>query len=472
MPELTRPTPAELDSMSHAEKDALILGLFDVLARYEQRLSEVEGKVEKTSRNSSQPPSSDGIKKGPAKPRHPGEKPLGGQPGHRGATREMVDDPDAVQELRPSGFCSCGAGLNGLPARAGERRQQIEIPEPQTVVTEFRQMWVECPACGQEHGGEFPAGVTPNVSFGPRLKAYAVGLVEGHFVALERTCAIIADQYGVQPSDGAVQNWIIKAGQLLADDHAANRQSILDAEVAHFDESGMRIGGKLNWLHVAVTETAVYYTVHPKRGQAAMDAAGLLPHFQGNAVHDHWKSYWSYTHCTHSLCNAHHLRELRYCQELTGHFWPFALRRLLVEGQEAVVAARAAGQTTLESGYVADLLARYDQQVKNGLAAYPVRPPEPGRKGRVKQHEATNLLLRLRDYKTQVWRFLTDWRVPFDNNRAERMVRPAKVKLKVIGGFRALGGSTAFCILRSVWETNKLNGINPFDTIRLAFEGR
>jgi len=265
---------------------------------------------------------------------------------------------------------------------------------------------------------------------------------------LERASAIIADQDGVQPSDGAVQHWIIKAGPLLADDHAANRPSILDAEVAHFDASGMRVGGKLNGLHVAVTETAVYDTVHPKRGQEAMDAAGLWPHFQGNAVHDHWKSYWSYTHCTHSLCNAHHRRELRYCQELTGHCWPFALRRLLVEGQEAAVAARAAGQTTLESGYVADLLARYDRQVKNGLTAYPVRPPEPGRKGRVKPHEATHLLLRLRDYKTPVWRFLTDWRVP------------------------RLGGSTAFCILRSVLETNTLNGINPFDTLRLAFEGR
>ena len=119
-----------------------------------------------------------------------------------------------------------------------------------------------------------------------------------------------------------------------------------------------------------------------------------------------------------------------------------------------------------------ELLARYDQQMQNGLAACPVRPPDPGRKGRVKQHEATNLLLRLRDYKTQVWRFLTDWRVPFDNNLAERQVRPAKVKLKVTGGFRAFGGAAAFCILRSVWETNKLNGINPFDTLRLVFEGR
>lgn len=472
MSDLKRPSQAELDRMSSAEKDALILSLFDVLDRHERRLKELEGKVDKNSRNSSKPPSSDGLKKGPAQPRRPGEKPVGGVLGHAGATREMVDHPDRIEELRPHGRCTCGASLDGLAARLGERRQQIEIPQPKAIVTEFRRLWVACPACGLEHGGEFPADVTPHVSFGPRLKAYAVGLVQGHFVALERTCEIIADQYGVQPSDGAVQNWIVKAGQLLATDYAASRQSILKAEVAHFDEGGMRVNGKLHWLHVAASSASVYYTVHAKRGQEAMDAAGLLPEFRGHAVHDHWKSYWAYTQCSHSLCNAHHLRELRYCEELTGHFWPIALRHLLIEGKEAVAEARAAGKTALEPAQVETLLARYDEQVENGLAACPIRPPEPGRKGRVKQHEATNLLLRLRDYKDHVWQFLTDWRVPFDNNLAERAVRPAKVKLKVIGGFRAVGGSETFCILRSVWETNKLNAINPFETLRLVFEGR
>jgi transposase len=223
---------------------------------------------------------------------------------------------------------------------------------------------------------------------------------------------------------------------------------------------------------VAATGTAVHYTVHAKRGQEAMEAAGILPDFRGHAVHDHWKSYWAYRGCSHSLCNAHHLRELRYCEELTGHFWPIAARRLLIEGKEAVAEARAAGKTALEPEQVEELLARYDEQIRNGLAACPMRPPDPGRKRRVTQHEATNLLPRLRDHKDQVWRFLIDWRVPFDNNLAERAVRPVKVKLKVIGGFRAMGGSQAFCILRSIWETNKLNSINPFETLRLAFEGR
>jgi transposase len=472
MPELKRPTQTDLDRMSHAEKDALILSLFDVLEEFGRRLKELEGKVEKTSRNSSKPPSSDGLKKEAAKPRRKGERPVGGVPGHKGATLERVADPDRVEELCPQGFCQCGACLEGLEAVAGERRQQIEMPEPKATVTEYRQMRLDCPGCGRVHVGEFPPSVTPHVSYGPRLKAYAVGLAQGHFVGLARVCEIVADQCGVQPSDWSVQQWIVKAGQLLAPRYEAGRQAVAAAEVAHFDESGMRINGTLHWLHVAATGTAVHYTSHPKRGREAMDAADILPGFQGVAVHDHWKPYRVYTHCSHALCNAHHLRELNYCEELTGHWWPVELRRVLLDAKDAVADAQAAGLAALEPAQLAGLQARYDEQVKNGLDAWPVRPPEPGgKKGPAKQHDATNLLLRLRDYKDQVLRFLTDWRVPFDNNLAERMVRPVKVKLKVIGGFRAVGGADAFCVIRSVWETSKLNGLNPFDTLRLAFGG-
>lgn len=362
--------------------------------------------------------------------------------------------------------------LEGLAAVAGERRQQIEMPEPRATVTEYRQMRVECPGCGRAHAGVFPPSVTPNVSYGPRLKAYAVGLAQGHCVGLERVCASVADQCGVQPSDGSVQPWIVKAAQRLAPEYEAGRPAVAAAEVAHFDESGMRVNGTLSWLHVAATGTAVHDTAHPKRGREAMDAAGILPGFQGIAVHDHWKPYRVYTHCSHALCNAHHLRELNDCEALTGHGWPVELRRVLLDAKEAVADAQAAGLTALEPTQRAALLARYDAQIQIGLAAWPVRTPEPGgNKGPAKQHDATNLLLRLRDYKDQVLRFLTDWRVPFDNNLAERRVRPVKVKLTVIGGFRAVGGADAFCVIRSVWETSKLNGLNPFDTLRLAFEG-
>ena len=465
---LQRPTQADLDSMSHAEKDALIWLLFEAVASLESRLKELEERVEKTSRNSSKPPSSDGLRKGAAEPRRRGEKPSGGQAGHPGETLRMVESPDVVVDVRPSVVCVCGRELSEQEAVLKERRQRIDLPEPRVIITEYRQWSVPC-ACGRERCEAFPGDVTPNVSYGPRLKAYAVGLVEGHFVSLERVTQILADQYGVSPSDGTVQAWVKQAGERLADDYEATRVAVLEADVGHFDESGMRVAGALHWLHVGAGERAVHYSTHPKRGQEAMEAAGILPFFKGCAVHDHWKSYWHYRDATHALCNAHHLRELLYMAESTGHWWPVALRQALLEGLEAVKQAQAQKRTALDPAFVAGLLARYDEQVANGLAAFPVKPPDPDDQRCRKQHPATNLLVRLRDCKTEVWRFLTDWRVPFDNNRAERTVRPVKVKLKVSGGFRSEAGAKAFCILRSVWETSRLNGRNPFEVLRTAF---
>ena len=470
MKNLKRPTQTELDAMSHAEKDALILKLFDWLEEFEERLNKLENKIVKDSNNSSKPPSSDGLKKGAAQPRQSGEKSNGGQKGHQGATRRMVENPDVIETLYPTGLCACGADLTKQAATLKERRQQIDIPEPKTITTEYRQMQVRC-HCGLHHCGKFPVNVTPNVSYGARLKAYSVGLVQGHFVALERTSEIIRDQYGIQPSGGTIQKWSLQAADYLAADYAANQQAIVNAKVANFDESGMRINGKLHWLHVATAPPYVHYSVHEKRGHLAMDAAGILPGFTGIAVHDHWKPYWHYSDCHHALCNAHHLRELRYCEQLTGGTWAVELRHLLVEGKKAVAAAQAEGQMALTTEKVADLLSRYDQQIAIGLAEFPIRPHESGKKGRTEQHVATNLLIRLSDFKTEVWRFLTDWFVPFDNNQAERMVRPVKVKLKVTGGFRAMGGSEAFCVIRSIWETTKFNHANPFDRLRMVFVG-
>ena len=465
---LQHPTQTELDRMNSAEKDALILQLFDALEQLQRRVEELEGQLKKNSRNSSKPPSSDGLSKKPAQPRRPGGRPSGGQPGHPGQTRRMVEHPDEVVDLVPSGCCSCGRELDGQSSRVKERRQQWDIPPATIYVTEFRQHEVEC-ACGQCHCGAFPAGISPNVSYGPRIKAYAVGLIEGHFVGLQRTGEILGDHYGISPSDGTLQSWILQASVRLNAAYEAGGEQIRAAEVAHFDESGMRVGGKLHWLHVAATEQAVYYSTHEKRGREAMDAAGILPGFQGCAVHDHWKPYFGYTTLSHALCNAHHLRELRAVEDATGHWWPVALRGLLIEGKQAVTAAQQAGRQALEPAQVESLLERYDQQLARGLKCFPVKPPDADDKRRTKQHPATNLLCRLRDFKTEVWRFLTDWQVPFDNNAAERLVRPVKVKLKVIGGFRAVGGAQAFCVLRSIWETSKLNGQNPFEVLRGAF---
>jgi transposase len=258
----------DLDRMSHAEKDALIMTLFDGFGDLRRRVEDLEGQRQRSSRNSSKPPSSDGLKKKPAQPRKRGEKPNGGQPGHPGQTCRMAEQADAVVDLKPHGHCACGQALADLPGTLKERRQQWDIPPPRILITEYRQHQVACP-CGHVHCGEFPAGITPNVSFGPRIKAYAVGLIDGYFVGLQRTAEILQDQYGVRPSEGSLQRWIVQASERLMPVYAAAGRMIQAAKVGHFDESGMHVAGHLRWLHVAASETAVHYSTHENCGREA-----------------------------------------------------------------------------------------------------------------------------------------------------------------------------------------------------------
>ena len=471
MERLKRPTQQELDAMDHAQKDALIFKLFDIVEQLDKRVTELENRLKKNSQNSSKPPSADGLRKGAAQPRVRGQNPSGGQKGHVGKTLKMTASPDVVETLLPqTSVCSCGLKLNPLGARFKQRRQQVEIPKPQAIVTEYRQMAIIC-ECGVEHLGQFPATVAPNISYGPRLKAYATGLVNGHFVSLERTSEIIFDQYAIKPSCGSIQKWNEQLGDSLQPVYETIAGNIALSPVVNFDESGMRVDGHLHWLHVAATKNQVHYSHHSKRGQDGMDAGGILPTFQGIAVHNHWLPYFHYQTCQHALCNAHHLRELRYFEQTTGEDWPIEMRQLLIETNKAVATAKANGEAALSPDYLEDLQQRYDLQVEAGLKAHPIKPPDPTKRGRTKQSPETNLLMRLKDFKIEVLRFSQNFNVPFSNNRAERLVRPVKVKLKVTGGFRAAFGSDAFCIIRSIWETSKLNRQNPFEQLRLAFIG-
>lgn len=471
MERLKRPTQKELDAMDHAQKDALIFKLFDIIEQLDRRVTELENRARKNSQNSSKPPSADGLKKGAAQPRVRGQNPSGGQKGHAGKTLTMTDFPDVVEILLPQAqTCRCGLALNPLDATLKQRRQQVEIPKPKAIVTEYRQLAITCD-CGVEHLGQFPPSVTPNISYGPRLKAYATGLVNGHFVSLERVSEIIFDQYAIKPSSGSIQKWNEQLGECLRPDYDTIAGHIAQSPVANFDESGMRVDGQLHWLHVGASENQVHYSHHSKRGQDGMDAGGILPQFQGIAVHDHWLPYFHYQTGQHALCNAHHLRELRYFEQTTNEDWPLAMRQLLIEANKAVIQAKATGDATLSIDYLNDLQQRYDLHVEAGLKAHPIQPPDPTKRGRTKQSSETNLLIRLKDFKTEVLRFSQNFDVPFTNNQAERLVRPVKVKLKVTGGFRAAFGSDAFCVIRSIWETSKLNHQNPFEQLRLAFIG-
>jgi transposase len=282
---------------------------------------------------------------------------------------------------------------------------------------------------------------------------------------------LLGDFYGHAPAEALVQKANAAVVDGIVPSLEVTKQQLIGSDVVHFDESGLRVEAQLNWLHVASTDYLTYYTVHPIRGQDGMKAMGILPAFTGRAVHDCWRSYFTFDNCQHALCNAHLLRDLLFIVEQYEQDWAEEMFKLLLD-IKATVDAAPADQMSLASQRLAHFEHRYDELITQGLAANPppVAPP-PKKRGRKKQSPPKNLLDRFQEHKSKVLAFMYDFRVPFDNNLAERDVRMVKIKQKVSGAFRTRAGAETFCAIRSYISTVRKHGLNVIDAIHDALTG-
>jgi transposase len=330
---------------------------------------------------------------------------------------------------------------------------------------------VGCPACQHLTPGAFPPEADEPVQYGPRLGALVVYLRAYQLLPSARTQELLADLFGVAPSEGTLDRIVGRAAVALDPVVQQIREAVAAAPVAHFDETGCYVEDARYWLHVACTAKLTYYFVHAKRGQAGSNAAGVLPTFAGIAVHDAYASYWAYG-CGHALCNAHLLRELLFLSERPQQAWAQDVAVLVRAMLAATTAAQAAGSAALPAAQVAAFIARYDELVNTGWAANPVQQRAADQaRGRVKQSAATNLLRRLRDHAAEVLRFMVDLQVPFDNNQAERDIRMMKVQQKIAGRFRSAAGAHAFCQIRSYISTLRKQAQHLLSALEQVFRG-
>ncbi len=436
------------------------------------RVKELEDRGHTSSHNSSKPPSSDGLRRPPRSQRQSSGKKPGGQPGHVGSALHMVEEPDHVITHSPAVCAGCQASLVAVPVQGYERRQVLDLPPRRLEATEHRAEEKTCPACQDRTRGMFPPEVTTRVQYGPQLKALLVYLLTYQLLPYERASEVVADLFGASLSEGTLQAAVETCAETLAEVEAQIKGQLCAEDVLHNDETGVRVAGKLQWLHVTSTAQLTHYAVHATRGSVAMTALGILPTFAGTSVHDGLAAYRQYD-CAHALCNAHHLRELTAVEEHDHQPWATYMKELLVAIKDHVAQQRTAGQDRIASAVRQDFVQRYQEIVAAGVAANAPSDPGPGppRRGRVKQSKAKNLLDRLSAHQAAVLAFMDDWRVPFDNNQAERDLRMVKVQQKVSGCFRTPQGAETFCRIRGYLSTLRKHGEQLLPALHRVFTG-
>lgn len=444
-----------------ADLEAEVVRLQAEVVRLQAENAELRRRLEMNSQNSHKPPSSDGYRKKRVQPALPkGEKrALGGQVGHKGKTLRQVDKADRVEVHLPERCAICGRVVSADEAHeVVSKRQVFDLPEPKLEVTEHRLGQVEC--CGQPQCGEYPAYVSSSVQYGPGVRALVTKLSVDHRMPLEQISRLFTDLYGYGLNSETVETALEQGYERSEPLEAATMEQLKQADVAHFDETGLRIAGKLHWLHTAGNAWYTHLFVHEKRGKAALRSEGsVLKDFTGYAIHDCLAAYFEFTQSQHGLCEAHIVRELHALIEDRSS-WAVAMRAFLFALYDC--------ERPLQGQEAEDARQQYRQILSQAEQEEPPPQPKAG-KGRPKNTPGRNLLRRLQQHEDAVLAFALVEGVPFTNNQAERDLRPAKVKQKVSGCFRTGQGAKVYARLQAVISTCRKQERNVFSVLRDLF---
>lgn len=443
------------------ECHSLIRNLLSIIEKMQTEIDELKARLNENSRNSNRPPSSDGFRQTKsAMPKNKGQR--GGQGGHLGKTLKPVAEPDLVIDCEPQ-KCQCGASTFVSQVQIAESRQVFDLPEPRLEVVEYRRLKRQC-QCGEMVSGKFPEGVLAPVQYGVKVQAMVTLLSVQGCLSHRKIGQLFGDLYGYELNEATTQAMLNRSADKMPVEEI--KAALIESAVVNLDETGIREGGKLKWLHNTSTAELTYQFVHQKRGRGALQSElSILPEFKGVGVHDCWASYFGFGEMQHAICNAHILRELTGIIETGESKWGLQMKELLLEMYEKSEYGKGVIKEIgeYEKSYAAIIRAGEKEEP----AAKKTHP-----KGKWKRTKGRNLLARLSQYADSVLRFGKQAEVPFTNNQAERDIRPVKVKQKVSGGFRSASGSRSYTRIYSFISTMRKMKRQVFQELRSVIEGK
>jgi transposase len=412
------------------------------IAVLQAQLHEALRRLQQNSSNSDKPPSSDGPGKKPSPKKPPSGRPQGGQKGHKGSARSLVDNPDKVVPCKPDVCACCGLPLTGNDP-APERHQVTELPEVKPLVIEYQRHTLRCDGCGSSTKGAFPQGVSYRF-FGARLTAF-VGWLAGKFHLSHRDITeMLCEGFGIELALGSVSNCQEQVSLALTAPVKQVAKQVESGACVHADETGFRLHKERGWLWVAVADECTLFLLHDSRGACA--AKQLLGEFDGYLVTDRWGAYDGHPLERRQVCWAHLARQFAAMAEAGGRM--AAVGRGLVEQTERMFALqkRVRGGDVSHMAFV-EQMAPVQQEVE-ALLSKGARLGE-GLSGRCSE------ILKLRQ---ALWTFVYVARLEPTNNRAERAVRQAVLWRKSSYGVQSERGAQFVERILTVLTTCKQQG--------------
>ena len=466
----------EKQSITIKELSTTIGDLKQSLDARDARIAELEERLNKNSGNSSKPSSTDFFSKPKPSSINKGKpgsakKSTGGQKGHTGSTMKIKDVPDVIHDCLPSDCLGCK-----FADRCKSETSIIEsrnVMDVHIISEQIRFDCIQrlCAKTGRTITGKFPEGVNTYLQYGSNLKAMVVALSSFGMVSASRICSLMAGLAGISLSDGTVCNILADCANRCNELVPELKEHVKASEIAYFDETGIRVNGKIQWAHTSSTEKVTLITAHTKRGVEGILAGGVLKHFKGVAVHDCWGSYYheEFNDTTNAVCGAHIDRELEGVIQNQNQRWAVSMKKLLATLYDTKRKLLAKGLHSAPQKLVDDYSRQYDHILGRGFSRNPYKPPKIRKQGKPKKGKILCLIERLSKLKNDVLRFFTDFRVPFSNNVGEKSFRMSKLKMKVAGSFRSADGGSNFCSIFSVIDTVRKNGGNPFKALAALF---
>ena len=439
-----------------------------------ETIKELKEKLNKNSKNSSKPPSSDGFKKPePKSLRKSSGKKAGAQKGHKGSHLSITAKPNEVVKHMPNPCQNCKYH-NECKSKAciAETRHVIDAVVNVNVIEHQVLEISECKLHNDKLKGTFPDDIKATVQYGENLQALAVALNTVGAVSIQRTHEILSGVFNIPISTGTISNMVKKCAESITNTVEIIKQKMMNSGLGHFDETGTRVDGKIWWVHNASNSEYTYLAISKKRGFEGMTECDVLQHFQGIAVHDCWSSYWKFPDIQHSVCCAHLLRELTGIYENNPQQkWALSFKEFLIEMKQVKDKLIASGKEALSKYYHNKFNKKYDELIEQARQENPLSEPDETKPGRKKKGKILALVERLEKYKAEVCLFVNNFKVPFDNNQAERDIRMIKVKTKVSGCFRTEEGVRDYLKIMSCVGTAHKQGYNAYETIRKSISG-